>query len=61
MRAAPSFNAAVVQSIPANAQIDVTNCGKMWCSASWRDIPGFVRVTALAPPPEGDAGRSAAA
>jgi uncharacterized protein YraI len=56
MRAGPSFNTAVVQSIPANAQIEVTGCGKMWCQASWRDISGYVRVTSVGPPMEGDQG-----
>ena len=49
MRAAPSSHARVVQRIPANAQIDVGECGERWCAASWRDIDGFVRVEAIAP------------
>jgi uncharacterized protein YraI len=47
MRQSPNSHAAVVQSIPANAVIDITGCGKLWCSASWRDIPGFVRARSI--------------
>jgi uncharacterized protein YraI len=64
MRDAPRSHAHVVQSIPANAQIDVSGCGKVWCSASWRDMSGFVAARAVstaggppvyadAPPPPG--------
>jgi hypothetical protein len=49
MRAAPSRHARVVQEIPAQAQIDVTDCGDDWCAASWRDLDGFVRVEAIGP------------
>lgn len=51
MREAPNVKAAVVQTIPANAEIDVTGCGKIWCSASWRDLPGFVRANAISAAP----------
>ncbi len=55
MRDAPSSRAHVVQSIPGNAEIDIGGCGKVWCSASWRDISGFVAArvvsTAGGPPP----------
>ena len=51
MRASPSFHAAVVQSIPANAEIEVNGCGQVWCSASWRDLSGFVHVTVVGAPP----------
>ncbi len=54
MRSAPNGHASVVQRIPAHALIDVTGCSKIWCSASWRDIPGFVRsstVSAADAPP----------
>ncbi len=47
MRESPNSHARVVQAIPANAQIDVGGCGPVWCSASWRDIPGFVRANAV--------------
>lgn len=47
MRASPSSHAHVVQSIPANAQIDVSGCGAVWCSASWRDLSGFVPAKAV--------------
>jgi len=49
MRAAPSGKARIVQHIPGHAQIDVEDCGDVWCSASWRDIGGFVRVDAIGP------------
>jgi uncharacterized protein YraI len=47
MRDAPRSHAHVVQSIPANAQIDIGGCGKYWCSASWRDLSGFVATRAV--------------
>jgi hypothetical protein len=34
MRSAPSSKARVVQAIPSNAEIDVSNCGKYWYHAS---------------------------
>ena len=49
MRAAPSGRAQVVQAIPGHAQIDVSDCGEVWCAASWRDLDGFVRVDAIGP------------
>ena len=52
MRAAPDPYARVVQSIPANAEIEVRNCGEIWCSASWRDIHGFVRASVISAGPE---------
>lgn len=51
MRQAPSSHAPIVQSIPPNAEIDVGGCGKIWCSASWRDIPGYVRASSIAAAP----------
>jgi uncharacterized protein YraI len=48
MRAAPSSRAHVVQRIPPHAQIDIGDCGARWCSASWRNIDGYVRVEAIA-------------
>ena len=53
MREAPSAHSRVVQSIPANAQIDIEGCGRYWCNASWRNIDGFVPanvVSAGGPP-----------
>lgn len=47
MRAAPSARAHVVQRIPAHAQIDLGTCGERWCSASWRNLDGYVRVEAI--------------
>ena len=59
MRAQPNSYAPVVQSIPPNAEIDVNGCSGMWCAAAWRDVEGYVRLSALsfenaepAPPPE---------
>jgi hypothetical protein len=48
MRAAPSSRAHIVQRIPAHAQIDISDCGEYWCSASWRNLDGYVRVEAIA-------------
>ncbi len=48
MRAAPNSHAQVVQDVPAHAQIDVTGCGRVWCSASWRDVSGFVAARDIA-------------
>jgi hypothetical protein len=47
MREAPNGHSRVVQDIPPNAQVDVEGCGPVWCSASWRNIPGFVRSDAV--------------
>jgi len=60
MRVAPDSRSAIVQAIPANAEIDVSDCGNVWCGASWRDLAGYVRMSALsfddnaqpAPPPD---------
>jgi hypothetical protein len=52
MRDAPNPYARVVQSIPANAEIEVRNCGEIWCSASWRDIHGYVRASVISAGPE---------
>jgi len=64
MRAAPSAHARAVQSIPANAQIDLGECREHWCAASWKNLEGWVRVESVAanseplvgaaPPPEED-------
>ena len=37
MRRAPSGHSRVVQSVPANAEIDLQNCSGDWCYASWRN------------------------
>jgi uncharacterized protein YraI len=47
MRESPSSHARIVQSIPANAQIDVEGCGPVWCSASWRNMPGYLRARSV--------------
>jgi hypothetical protein len=49
MRESPNGHSRVVQDIPPNAQVDVDNCGPVWCSASWRNIPGFVPASAVVP------------
>ena len=46
MRNAPNPRARVVEFVPANAEIEVRNCGEVWCSASWRDIHGFLPANA---------------
>ena len=51
MRAAPSPKARIVQSIPANARIDLSHCSRDWCYASWRDRFGYVRAAAIAAAP----------
>jgi hypothetical protein len=56
MRATPSAKGKVVQSIPANAEIDVSHCLQAWCYGSWRDRFGYVSAAAVAPaggPPPG--------
>ena len=54
MLESPKPHAHVVQAIPAHAQVDVEGCGPVWCSASWRNIPGYVRASSVLP---GAAGR----
>ena len=54
MRAAPSGKAAVVQRVPASAEIEVDkNCRRGWCRASWRHLSGYIPAEAvvLGPPP----------
>ncbi len=55
MRRAPSGHSRVVQSVPANAEIDLQNCDGEWCYASWRNrfgyIPAFAVDEAGGPPP----------
>ena len=54
MRAAPSGKAAVVQRVPASAEIEVDKrCPRGWCRASWRHLSGYIPAEAvvLGPPP----------
>ncbi len=51
MRATPSVGARVVQRIPANAQIDMSNCTRSWCYVSWRNLFGYVPAGAVAASP----------
>lgn len=51
MRAAPSPKARIVQRVPANAEIDVSQCSGDWCYASWRDRFGYLPAAAIAPTP----------
>ena len=54
MRRAPNLRSGVVQHVPANAQIDVSNCAGAWCYASWRNLFGYVpagAVSSAAPAP----------
>ena len=48
MRHAPSAHSRVVQSVPANAQIDLQNCAGDWCYASWRNLSGYIPSFAVA-------------
>jgi hypothetical protein len=55
MRQGPDPRAPLVQRIPANAEIDVSDCTAGWCYASWRDVFGYVltanTLPLVAPPP----------
>ena len=55
MRSAPSGRSRVVQSVPADAQIDLQDCMGDWCHASWRNLAGYIPAFAVgeaaAPPP----------
>jgi uncharacterized protein YraI len=55
MRSAPSGRSRVVQSVPADAQIDLQDCIGDWCHASWRNLAGYIPAFAVgeaaAPPP----------
>ena len=53
MRAGPSDNAAIVQRLPASAEIALGKCARRWCRASWRNRPGYIPADAvvLGPPP----------
>jgi SH3-like domain-containing protein len=54
MRGAPTAKARLVQSVPANAEIDLNYCSKAWCYASWRDRFGYLPASAVAAPPYPD-------
>jgi hypothetical protein len=54
MRHSPSLHSRIVQTIPANAEIDLQNCARDWCYVSWRNIFGYIPSFAVAqggPPP----------
>ena len=48
MHRAPNPNSRIVQDIPANAQIDLSNCAGDWCRASWRNLFGYIPAFAVA-------------
>jgi hypothetical protein len=50
MREAPSGKSRIVQRVPANAQIDLSQCSGNWCYASWRDRFGYLPAAAVAGP-----------
>ncbi len=51
MRAAPSGKAAVVQRVPASAEIEVDkNCPRGWGRASWRHLSGYIPAEAVVLP-----------
>jgi hypothetical protein len=51
MRQAPSATARIVQRVPANAEIDLSQCSGAWCYASWRNRFGDLPAAAIAKPP----------
>ena len=54
MRDEPGLHSRIVQTIPANAEIDLQNCTGDWCYVSWRNIFGYIPSFAVAqggPPP----------
>jgi hypothetical protein len=54
MRHAPSLHSRIVQTIPANAEIDLQSCADDWCYVSWRNLFGYIPSLAVAqggPPP----------
>jgi hypothetical protein len=42
MRRAANPYSRIVQTVPANAQVDIQNCGGEWCYGSWRGLHGFL-------------------
>jgi hypothetical protein len=53
MRAAPTGKARIVQNVPARAEIDLSNCSKYWCYASWRNVFGYLPVSVMSGRPPG--------
>ena len=54
MRREPAPHSRIVQTVPADAQIDVQSCAGGWCYASWRNLFGWIPAYAVAdagPPP----------
>jgi hypothetical protein len=47
MRAAPTGNAGVVERIPQSVEIDVEQCVRAWCRASWHSRFGYVPAQAV--------------
>jgi hypothetical protein len=50
MRAAPSAKARLVQHVPGNAEIDLNQCSRAWCYASWRNYLPAATVAAQPDP-----------
>ena len=48
MRRAANPYSRIVQSVPANAQVDIQSCGGAWCYGSWRGLYGFLPAFAVA-------------
>ncbi len=48
MRRAPNAHSHIVQTVPANAEIDLENCSGGWCRASWRNLYGYIPAFAVA-------------
>ena len=49
MRASTSPKSRVIQRIPANAEIDISNCTSKWCYASWRNAFGYIPASDVEP------------
>jgi hypothetical protein len=52
MRAAPNAKAKLVQFVPANAEIDLSQCSGAWCYVSWRNRFGYLPVASVAAQPD---------
>ena len=48
MRREPAPHSRIVQTVPANAQIDLQSCAGGWCYASWRNLFGWIPAYAVA-------------
>ena len=48
MRRMPNVHSHVVQSVPADAQIDLQSCTGDWCYGSWRGFAGYLPSFAVA-------------